>query len=261
MKNLLLLLAIVVIAVSCDSSQKNNPDGTWVKKEYYDNGNILKCEMQLKDSLRHGVTRNYDRKGKLMSMAHFVNNKKEGVAINYYPSGIINQEMVYKDNKLEGEAKMYYETGKLYMISHYLNNKKQGLEQTFYESGKLKSEQEYYNGGAGIGLKEYSTSGEEVTKKPTIVIREINPPFEEKLILEISLSNKSSNVKFYQDTLVHGKYMYKYMNSIDTRNGVGRLTWYKSGLIQMKKLNIVAEVTTQRRNKLIIQRSYNLVVN
>lgn len=256
----LLILVIVICMVSCESTPKKNPDSTWVKKEFYDNG-ILKCEMQLKDSLRHGVTKNFDSKGKLMSTVHFVNNIREGVARNYYPSGTINQEMVYKNNKLEGEAKMYYESGKLYMVTQYLNNKRHGVEQTYYESGSLKSQVEYYKGGAGMGLKEFSVGGEEVTKRPTIVIREKNAPFDGQLVLEISLSDKSRNVKFFQDTLVQGKYMFKYMNEIETQGGVGRLVCYKSGSIQMKKLNIVAEVTTKNRNKLILQRTYNLVIN
>lgn len=259
MKNLLILI-IVICAVSCESTPKKNPDGTWVKKEFYDN-DVLKCEMQLKDSLRHGITKNFDRKGKLMSTVHFVNNVRDGEAKNYYPSGKINQEMVYKNNKLEGEAKMYYESGKLYMVTQYLDNKRHGMEQTYYESGGLKSQLEYYKGGAGMGLKEFSASGEEITKRPTIVVSEKNSPFDGRMVLEISLSDKSRNVKFFQDTLVHGKYMYKYMNNIETHGGIGKITWYKSGVIQMKKLSIVAEVTTKNRNKLILQRTYNLVIN
>lgn len=259
MKNLLILV-IVICAVSCESTPKKNPDGTWVKKEFYDDG-ILKCEMHLRDSLRQGITKNFDKKGKLMSTVNYINNIKEGVAKNYYPSGVINQEMFYKNNKLEGEAKMYYESGKLFMVTNYLNNKRHGMEQTYYESGNLKSQVEYYKGSAGLGLKEFSAGGEDITKRPTIVIREKNSPFDGVLVLEIALSDKSRNVKFFQDTLIHGKYMYKYMNNIETHGGIGKMVFHKSGTIQMKKLNIVTEITTKNRNKLVLQRTYNLVVN
>jgi len=256
------LIYCCVLLVSCTSDGEKNPDGTRIIKEYYKN-KVLKAEISVKDTLRHGLTKNYDSSGKLMSTANFVNNRKEGVAKNYYSSGNMQQEMFYKQDKLEGEARMYYKNGKLYMKTFYVNNKKHGLEQTFYANGKLQSEIEYYQGGAGIGLKEYNDQGTLLTKKPTIEVREVHPPFDNMLILEITLSDKSSNVKFYLDTLVFGKYLHKYIKiqAIPTESGVGKIIWRKNNTMQFKKLNIVAEIITPRKNKMVIQRSYNLVIN
>jgi antitoxin component YwqK of YwqJK toxin-antitoxin module len=255
------IIWIGFVFVSCNNGETTNPDGTKVIKEYYKN-NVLKAEITVKDTLRHGVTKNYDKNGKLMSMANFVDNRKEGVAKNFYSTGSVQQEMFYKKDKLEGEAKMFYENGKVYLKTFYVNNKKHGLEQTFYENGKLQSEVEYLNGWAGTGLKEYNEQGVLLTKKPTIEVREINPPFNNKLILEISLSDKNRNVKFYLDTLLMGKYLHKYIyiQSVHSNKGIGSVEYIKSKTIQLKKLNIVAEITTPRKNKLVIQRTYNLVI-
>jgi antitoxin component YwqK of YwqJK toxin-antitoxin module len=227
-----------------------NPDGTKVVKEFYKNKR-LKAEVTVKDTMRHGITKNYDEQGNLMSTVNYVDGYKDGVTVNYYKSGAKNQEMYYEKNQLQGEAKMYYEDGNVYMITNFKDGKKHGLEKTFYKNGKVQMEAEYYKGGIGIGLKEYNEKGEIINKAPSIEVKEGRRTANGHIMLEISLSDRSSAVKFYNDTLIQNKFSFPYMRQIDSKQGKGTFEY-----IPGRKINIIAVKTTSRRNSQVIQRSY-----
>ena len=257
------LLIFSMMLVSCDTSvdKIKNPDGTITIRHYWPNHNI-KSEITSKDSLRQGITRHYDIHGKLTSEINFKDNLEEGVATNYFPETGKKQEVIfYKEGLKEGEAKSYYENGRLFKTTQFVNGKKQGLMKVYYDNGKIQSECEYYKNNAGIGLKEYNSEGK-MLSVPQIQIKEVNHlALDDMFILEISLSDNSSAVTFYQDTLLMGKYLYDYMREIPTKNGIGKLEFYMpySGL-HMEKLNIIAVKTTHRKNKMVFQRKYNLVI-
>jgi antitoxin component YwqK of YwqJK toxin-antitoxin module len=104
---------------------------------YFPDGN-LKEEISFVSGRKQGFGREYDEKGKLITILEYHNNyiisrqrvnridaqgRKQGLWINIYPSGKINKEMTYVDDQLNGIYKEYNENGNLVLSLKYLDGK------------------------------------------------------------------------------------------------------------------------------------------
>ena len=174
----------------------------------------------------------------------------------------MHSTVLFSNNKRNGDAVWYYENGKPYSINPFINGKLNGIQKKYYKNGKIMAEIPYKNDQPGIGLKEYKDNGELITNYPKIVIAEINHiESDNKFIINIYLSNRSKNVKFYLDNLDDNKYLKKYLYKIDTKSGMAtRVYEVPPGYVKFQKLNIIANVKTGMGNPYIIQRTYNLAI-
>jgi len=252
-----------LVLAQCDFiNNKNKKKGPHTIYEYYDNGR-LKSEISMVDSLRQGITKNYDKSGHLISKINYVNNRIHGVAFNYYPTGKVHSKLNYYEGRKNGNEIWYYESGKVFRISPFVDGRLNGVQQFFYESGHLMAEVPYQKGNPGVGVKEYNESGKLITNYPHIVVQEINNlSAENKYILKLSLSNKSTRVKFYTGKLEDDKYFNESaLVPLTTKNGEAEYFVYifPGGMIK-EKLNFVASYKTSRGMIYIIQKNYNLVV-
>lgn len=243
------------------NKEKDKDDNTHIVREYIGT-NILKSEITVKGDVRHGITKNYNKNGKLLSTVNYVDGRKEGKATNYYPTGKIHSTMIYKNNVKNGDAVWYYENGNAYTINPFVNDKLNGIQKKYYKNGKLMAEVPYKDDHPGKGIREYSSEGKLITNYPKIIIEEINRiETENKFILKIYMSNRSKNVKFYLDNLDEGKYLKGYMYEIDTRQGIATKVYeVPPGYIKFQKINIIANVKTYMGNPFIVERTYNLAI-
>jgi antitoxin component YwqK of YwqJK toxin-antitoxin module len=267
MKNYLSLAIIMaMLAFSCGKTvqdgkkaeSKSKDDS--VVKEYYSNGKI-KTEISAKGQLRHGPTKNYDRTGLLLSEVNYTDNIMDGQATNYYAkSGKINSTFFYVKGIKEGDETWYYESGKPYRVSPYVKGKIEGIQKHFYEDGKLQAEVSFKNGYAGTGLKEYKPDGTLITDYPTIDIRkEDHLKNANKIILIISLSNNSSNVKFFKGSLLDGKYLQEDMLTLATQEGKAEMDYNVTpGSMIQKDIVITANYKTPMGNPYVIMRRYRV---
>lgn len=264
-----LLISIIPFAflATCMQQEKEpeqaaNPSGIQVFKEYYPDGKI-KSETEAKGKLRHGISRDYRKDGTLENIITYENNKKQGLAANYYSDGItVKTEMNYVNGYKQGEAIWYYTDGSVYRKTPYENGRITGIRTTYYESGVLQSETPYLNGQAGIGLKEYTLDGELKSYKARIQIREIDRiSLDKTFTLVISLSSQDKNVEFFQGKLTDGAYWNDKLEPIDSKNGVAELSFYVSkGTFKMETLNIIAKDKTRLNHYHILQKEYHLAV-
>jgi antitoxin component YwqK of YwqJK toxin-antitoxin module len=261
--NLILLSIFLSVAFSCSGpgQKKTTSDSdTTITQEYHSNGKI-KTEISSVKGLREGPTRNYSFQGKLLSEVYYINNIKEGVATNFYAaSGKINSTLVYKHGVKEGDETWFYESGKPYRISPYKNGVIEGVQKLYYQSGQIMAEVPYKNGFAGTGLKEYRKDGTLVTDYPKIVIRkEDHLQDANKIVLVISLSNSSESVKFYEGSLLEGKYLNKKMLLLATQQGNTKIDYNIAPGVRLNQgVMITANFRTPMGNPYIITKIYNL---
>ncbi len=264
--NLFLVLAMAMLVFSCgkttqnDKKSKTESKDDSVVKEYYSNGKI-KTEISAKGQLRHGPTRNYDRTGLLLSEVNYKDNIMDGQATNYYAkSGKVNSTFFYVKGIKEGDETWYYESGKPYRVSPYIKGKIEGVQKHFYEDGKLQAEVEYKNGYAGTGLKEYKPDGSLITEYPAINIRkEDHLKNANKIILIISMSNNSPNVKFYKGSLLDGKYLHGDMLTLATQEGKAEMDYNVTpGTMIKKEIVITANYKTPMGNPYVITKRYTV---
>lgn len=210
-----------------------------------------------------GIVTDRYANGKVRSEIPMKGGKKNGRAKQYYENGKLSLEIDYVDNKRHGELKRYYETGTLYKEAQYANDKQTCIEKEYRSDGKLASEMPYNDDSPCMGLKEYLTDGSPRKKFPGIVIKPINNLLKsDEYILEVSMSDGSKNVEYYEGILTDGcidRYMEKLRSG--TRKGVGEIRYQiRRGGFLMEKVNIVAKVKTLQGNYYITQKEYNVAI-
>jgi antitoxin component YwqK of YwqJK toxin-antitoxin module len=256
-------LVILISACTGRGKEKRDadlPPGAVIVREYHSNGKI-KTEITAVGQLRNGPTRNYDRMGRLLSEVNYVNNVKEGLATNYYAaSGKINSTIEYKNGIKNGDETWYYESGKPYRITPYVDGKINGIQRLLYENGQPLAEIPYKEGFPGEGLKEYKPDGSLVDDYPRlIIIKEDHLANANKILLIISLSNKSQDVKYYKGQLTEGKYINAKMLLLATQTGSTQLDFnVPPGSMLSQSVTIAAVCKTPRGNPFVTHKTTRL---
>lgn len=266
-KYLIISIIFISLLTTCmqqekEAKQPANPSGIHVIKEHYPDGKI-KSETEAKGKLRHGTSREYRKDGTLENLITYENNRKQGIAANYYPDGkTVKTEINYVNGYKQGEATWYYPDGKVYRKTPYVNGRITGIRKTYYENGVLQSETPYLNGQPGRGLKEYTQDGKLKSYNARIQIREVDRiSLDMTFTLFISLSDQSRSVKFYQGKLTNGIYWNDQLEPITTENGKAELSFHISkGTFKMETLNIVARDKSRLDHYHILQKEYHLAV-
>ena len=154
-------------------------DSTWVF--YTETGDTLEI-MNYRLGKRSGYNYQYETvternrvsKHYLKSKELYLDDKREGQALYYYPSGKIRQIIHYRNGKKQGVSKEFDENGTVITIYEYhndymtareyinrlnANGEKHGTWKTFYPDGTLKEEEYYKNGILDGATKLYSEKG------------------------------------------------------------------------------------------------------
>ena len=265
MKEFLVILSAFLLLISCNKSNKSGA-GTEsddnIVKEYYANG-VIKTEITVQDSLRHGPTSNYNTEGQLLSVVNYVNNVKEGTVTNYYvPSGNISSTFEYKEGIKQGDEIWYYESGKEYRITPYVDGKMNGIQKYYYEGGQLMAEVPWKDNYPGKGLKEYREDGSLIDDYPTIVVtKEDHLATANSVLLKFTLSNKSSNVKFYRGNPDGEGYLSEDLAEMATQGGMTQILLnLPKGARVDQNVRVSARFETRFGNPFVTNTSYHLQI-
>ena len=251
-----LFLALVGLLCHCRENKKRR-----IVEEYYPGGTI-KSEIEMVDTMQDGMAKYYGESGRLLSTVQYKNDKREGWVTNYnIENGKIATKAYFKNDTQDGPVYQYYREGMLFRLSKYVKGRVDSIITTYWPNGKIKSQNLYHLGEPAIGLKEYDKTGK-LLKQPDIIVSEINQAaLFNKVTLKFSLSNGNRNVEFYIDTLEDGKYFNPKTHELRNDEGVGSIEYsvYRGNTL-IEKISIVAKVTTEYGNKLILHKNYNLAV-
>lgn len=137
MKLIIILIFISILLPSCAQQQEQKQQKKRIQKDgYMMEGNIEN------DSIFQGVINYYDiNTNKLVYQATFLNNVKNGLAINYYPNGVKQDKVFFVSGKKNGEHIGYDSTGKITYKDYYYYGKQLGPISFYKEDGSIK---EYY---------------------------------------------------------------------------------------------------------------------
>lgn len=257
LKSIVSLILPLVILIGCDDTKKAKNDDEVVIASFGGDNEVKQG---------HHVI-NYDNSTRKRLEINYIDGKKDGIAREYYKSGKLKQEISYVMGSKEGLSKMYHTDGKTTYKEAYYKNNHIYLRKYFYKDGKLKSEASYVDDKPSIDLKEYYKSGKLKTKYPKIVVKENDDTaLYNRVTLEITLSEKRKNVKFYL-----GKDEKQKVDIIDTHkyNLTPIQMFDKRAVMQFKvpkehhvmsKLPIYVQYTTYGGRKKIDKLIYNLYV-
>jgi len=249
LRNIIFIFLVIAIVISACNSFTNNQEKEDTGKpaiRFSENGDT--------------VLINYNEKGLLLSEVTVKNNKMNGLTYNYYDNGKIMNEITYTDGVKNGRATWNYENGKLYRETLYKAGEIEGIQKKYYEDGKLMAEIPYKNGVLQPGTLEYSNTGKLKKNLPEITIEPIDKiAFESKYSLRISLSKKQSNLRLYR--VVESMKGNSVRVPLDVKDGYAEIKWVlPKGSFIMEKVSIVAEFTTNLKNPVTIEKTYNVAI-
>ncbi|MFW5821031.1 MAG: toxin-antitoxin system YwqK family antitoxin, partial [Bacteroidota bacterium] len=169
----------------------------------------------------------------------------------------------YKDGYRHGLSKMYYPSGELYRESPYSMGKLEGIRKSYYKDGTLMASSAFRNGYAGLGLKEFNSSGKLLEDQPVIIVNPVNRlALENKYVLELKLSPPQAGTVFYIGDLKDDKYIHIGLLPIEPVNGKANFTIpLKKGDFRMETLTISAQYKTNKSNYGVVSRKYNLAID
>jgi antitoxin component YwqK of YwqJK toxin-antitoxin module len=120
---------------------------TGINQIYHNNGILYKEYFKINNK-REGQLKKFDKKGNLIYICNYVNNRKNGDEFCYYlhNNNIIESKTQYCNGKKNGEVKYYYENGNIKFITNFINDIKNGEHIEYYLNGDIK-EKSIYNKG------------------------------------------------------------------------------------------------------------------
>lgn len=94
-----------------------------------------------------------------------INNRKEGLWIDYYENGLISTEKCYIHDSISGECINFHDDGQTILSKGYLLNNKFEGEWVFYYDKNFVAEHGIYHNNKKIGIWEYYTIEGKLDKK------------------------------------------------------------------------------------------------
>lgn len=230
------ILSLLTIACnSGDKPGKSRKEKITIQKKFSRSG-VLVSEISMKDSVRHGPTKNYYENGKIQSIIPF------------------------EDGKRQGESVWYYENGKPYQVTQYINGEAEGIQKKYYQSGRLLAEVPFHNGRQLPGMKEYTETGELITDYPQIIFENpVRTSVPGRFILKMYMSDHSKEVAFEQvvisatgDTI---------LATVPTQDGIGEIPFFaERGKTVVAQVTIKAKTRTRLKNIYITEGQYMVKV-
>jgi antitoxin component YwqK of YwqJK toxin-antitoxin module len=179
MKKFLLILIFIAYQVSLAQSfeiynqdtinlidANNLKQGHWIffgrmKKlpNYADDAKVE--EGKFVDSKKTGKWIKYFPSGKVENEITFQNGRPNGYYINYYENGKVQEEGTWVNNKQVGNFKRYHENGVVSQEFKFNEGgKREGMQKYYYENGQLMIEGEFVDGKEAGVIKEYYENGD-----------------------------------------------------------------------------------------------------
>ncbi len=230
---------------------------SWLPKEQ------TKDEKEAKEGTKRNGLYTKKSKGVVVSQVNYVDGKKEGKAINFFPNGKEELVLYYKNNIKHGTATTYYESGVVKKETPYVDGVKHGIQKYYFSNGKISAEIPFQNGLQSRKTKEYYKSGKQITDQPRIIVKEIDRlKTSGEYIVTIQFAKKVRNVKFYNGVLQQGEYLdISELGEMDVKQGVARIVLHPApGTFIMEKLNIVGQYKTNKGTYHIATKVHNLAI-
>ena len=128
------------LEVQCQSGKVNGP-----ARSLNEDGSVAVTAVY-KDDRLHGPQKRY-LKGKLAGEGQFLEGRKSGRWVEYFPDGKPEEVFQYRNDLLEGPSLRYFANGKVSRESTFKDGQPVGLETQWTEDGKKAWEIDHLPGG------------------------------------------------------------------------------------------------------------------
>ncbi len=178
MKKVILIVLFVICKIAFTQSHNTKNDtlnftdqegkrqGKWIitnnllnKPEYKPNQKVE--EGRYVESKKVGKWLEYFPNNNIKSKITYESNKPNGYAVLYHDNGKVKEEGLWKNNRWVGEYKLYYENGEVQQYFNFnASGKREGKQAYYYDNGQVMIEGNWEGGKESGLLKEYYENGD-----------------------------------------------------------------------------------------------------
>ncbi len=212
------------------------------------NGNDSTATNQKKGP-KNGLIHTYNEDGSISASINYVEGVRHGLASDFYTDGKLRAKIDYINGVKEGKAKWYHKNGKSYRVTSYSADERHGTQKKYYEDGELMSEALFFENHPGIGLREFSKSGQERKAVPKFTYSNKKTQADGSVIVEVKLANKVKEVSLYQGELTDSLYLHDQLKEINKTANTG------FAIIPFGKneVTVLAKYKTRYKNYRVVQ--------
>jgi hypothetical protein len=195
----------------------------------------------------------------LVKEVTFKNGVREGLMKSFYQTGEVRQTFWYKNGLREDSSIWYYQEGKKFRATPYKRDTVDGIQVQYYRTGRLRAKLGYSKGMRTTFFQEYTPEGKIVGGYPSLIINTIDE-YKTKGILRVSLSlsNKSTKVRYWRGDMSDGLFDTAHCKKINTLKGIGMFDIKKAGSQKEPYVGVIAEILTNFGNNYLVYKKIEL---
>jgi len=243
--SLVILLALLVL--SCGGNSGN-------KKESKEANDTITVPDTGFTGISQGMSGRY-----LVSETTYKNGVRDGLKKTFYQSGRLRQTFWYVNGLRQDSSRWFFEEGQVFRTTPYKNDTVDGIQKQFYRTGKLKAKITYIKGLRVPILQEFTMEGKLIGGYPQMVVNS-RDDYNSKgtYLVTLSLSDKSTKVRFFRGEFYNGVFDTSKCEKIKTVDGIGKIYLKKTGSPKPEYVGVIAEILTSFGNNYIIYKKIDL---
>jgi hypothetical protein len=195
----------------------------------------------------------------LVKEVTFRNGVREGLMKSFYQTGEVRQTFWYKNGLREDSSMWYYQEGQVFRATPYKRDTVDGIQKQYYRTGRLKAKLGYSKGLRTMFFQEFTPEGKLVTGYPSLEVN-ITDNYKTKgtCTITLSLSDKSTKVRYYRGDLSNGLFDTAHIRAIKPIKGIGTINLRKSVSAKSSYIGVLAEILTNFGNNYIVYKKIDL---
>jgi hypothetical protein len=195
----------------------------------------------------------------LVKEVTFKNGIREGLMKSFYQTGEVRQTFWYENGLREDSSIWYYQEGQKFRATPYKRDTVDGIQVQYYRNGRLRAKLGYSKGMRTTFFEEYTPEGKIVGGYPSLIVN-ILDDYKTKGIFRVSLSlsDKSTRVRYWRGDLPNGLFDTAHCKKINTLKGIGSLDMKKTGSRKGSYVGVIAEILTNFGNNYLAYKKIEL---
>jgi hypothetical protein len=195
----------------------------------------------------------------LVKEVTFKNGVREGLMKSFYQTGEVRQTFWYENGFREDSSIWYYQEGQKFRSTPYNKDTVDGIQKQYYRTGRLRAKLGYSKGLRTMYFQEFTPEGKLVTGYPSLVVSIAdNYKRNGTYGISLSLSNKSTKVRYYRGDLSNGLFDTAHIKAIKAINGIGTIDLRKTDSPKLSYVGVIAEILTNFGNNFLVYQKIEL---
>jgi hypothetical protein len=195
----------------------------------------------------------------LVKEVTYKNGVKEGLMKSYYITGEVRHTFLYKSGLREDSSIWFYQEGQKFRVTPFRRDTVDGIQRQYYRTGRLKAKIGFSKGLRTTFFQEFTPEGKLVGGYPSLIVNTTdNYKTKGGYKIELALSDKSLNVRFWRGDFANGLFDTAHCEKLKTVKGTATLNLKKTTAKTPGYVGVIAEILTNFGNNYLVYKKIDL---